>query len=340
MKALFIVEPGKTEIREIEKPAAGKGEVLIKIGMVGFCGGDLNGFRGTFPLQQYPVVLGHEIGATVEEVGRGVPDHIKPGMKATVYPYQNCGSCLPCRRGKPNACFDNRTMGVRRPGAMTDYITVPWQDLFLTEKLSLTELALAEPLTVGFHAVDRGGVTDKDKVAVIGCGIVGMGAVAGAAARGAEVIAVDIDDGKMKIAAKGGAKHGINTMKTDLHKALQELTNGDGPDVIIEAVGNAQTYRAAVDEVAFTGRVVYIGYAKSPVEYETKFFVQKELQICGSRNCVKDKDFPAVLKHLEKGIFPVKDVISRTVSIEEGGAALAEWSKNPGPVTKIMLKVS
>jgi threonine dehydrogenase-like Zn-dependent dehydrogenase len=220
---------------------------------------------------------------------------------------------------------------------MTEYIAVPWEDLFISDKLSLTELALVEPLTVGFHAVDRGEVTSKDKVAVIGCGIVGMGAVAGASARGAEVIAVDIDDVKMDIARKGGASHGINTMNTDLHKALQEITGGDGPDVIIEAVGNPKTYRAAVDEVAFTGRIVYIGYAKTPVEYETRMFVQKELQIRGSRNCIKDRDFPAVIEHLEKGSFPVDEVITRVVSMEEGGEALAEWSKNPGPVAKIML---
>lgn len=337
MKALFLVEPGKTEVRDIDKPTVSDGEVLLKVGQVGFCGGDLNGFRGTFPLQEYPTVLGHEIGAVIEEIGAGVPDKVKTGMKTTVCPYQACGMCVSCRKGKPNACIDNRTMGVMRPGAMTDLITVPWQDLFMSEKLSLRELALVEPLTVGFHAVDRGEVAASDKVAVIGCGIVGMGVVAGAVARGAEVIAVDIDDNKMEIARKAGAAHGINTLKADLHETLQEITSGDGPDVIIEAVGNPQTYRAAVDEVAFTGRVVYIGYAKTPVEYETRMFVQKEIGIRGSRNCVKDKDFPAVIDYLEKGTFPVDEVISRVVSREEGGEALAGWSENPGPVTKIML---
>ena len=337
MKALFIVAPGKTEVRDIDRPVPAEGEVLLKVRKVGFCGGDLNGFRGTFSLQEYPVVLGHEVGAVIEELGKGVPDHMQTGMKATVYPYQACGRCVSCRKGKPNACVDNRTMGVRRPGAMTDFITVPWQDLFLSEKLSLSDLALVEPLTVGFHAVDRGEIHAGDKVAVIGCGIVGMGAVAGAVARGAEVIAVDIDDGKMTIARKAGAAHGINTLKSDHHETLQEITGGDGPDVIIEAVGNPRTYRAAVDEVAFTGKVVYIGYAKTPVEYETAIMVQKELTIRGSRNCIKQKDFPAVIEYLETGAFPTSDVVSRIVSPEEGGKALADWSANPGPVTKIML---
>ena len=178
-------------------------------------------------------------------------------------------------------------MGVRRPGAMTRHITVPWQVLFPSERLSLQELALVEPLTVGFHAVNRARICSGEKVADIGCGIVGMGAVAASVSRDAEVIAVDIDDSKMDIARKAGVAHTINTNKEDLHEVLSEITDGEGPDVIIEAVGNPQTYRAAVDEVAYTGRVVYIGYAKKPVEYETGMFVRKEIEIFGSRNCEK-----------------------------------------------------
>ena len=337
MKALYLIEPGKTEIREIDRPVPGDGEVLLKVGKVGFCGGDLNGFRGLFELQEYPVVLGHEVGAVIEEMGAGVPDSLKADMKVTVYPYLNCGTCTSCRKGRPNACQDNRTMGVRRPGAMTRYITVRWQVLFPSEHLSLRELALIEPLTVGFHAVNRGRICAGEKVAVIGCGIVGMGALAASVARDAEVIAVDIDDSKMEIARKAGVAHTINTSKADLHEALSEITDGEGPDVIIEAVGNSQTYRAAVDEVAYTGRVVYIGYAKKPVEYETGMLVRKEIEIYGSRNCEKDVDFPAAIAYLEKGGFPVDDVISRVVSLDEAGKALAEWSENPGPITKILV---
>lgn len=337
MKALFLVEPGKTEVREIEMQAPGPEQVLLRVGMVGFCGGDLNGFRGLFELQEYPNILGHEVGATIEEVGQGVPGHLRPGMKVTLYPYQNCGVCISCRKGHPNACQDNKTMGVRRPGAMTRFIPVPWQHVFVSEKLSLRELALVEPLTVGFHAAARGRVSAKDKVAVIGCGIVGMGALAASVSRGAEVIAIDIDDSKMEIARKIGVAHTINTSKVNLHEALQEITNGDGPDVVIEAVGSPLTYRAAVEEVAYTGRVVCIGYAKKPVEFNTGVFVRKEIEILGSRNCTGE--FPEVISYLEAGKFPVEEVISRVVPLEEAGAALAEWAANPGPVTKIMVAI-
>jgi threonine dehydrogenase-like Zn-dependent dehydrogenase len=335
MRALFLTAIGQTEIREIEKPSIGPEEVLLKIGMVGFCGGDLNGFKGLFELQEYPNVLGHEVGGTIEEIGSQVPETFKLGNKVTVYPYLNCGKCISCRKGRRNACQDNKTMGVRRPGAMTRYIAIHWQDLFTSEKLSLKELALVEPLTVGFHAAARGRVSSQDRVAVIGCGIVGMGAIASAVNRGAEVIAIDIDDSKMEIAKKIGVAHTINTSREDLHEALTRITDGDGPDVIIEAVGNAMTYRAAVDEVAYTGRVVCIGYAKSAVEFNTGIFVRKEIEILGSRNCTDE--FPEVIAYLEAGKFPVEDVISKTVSLDDAGAALADWAANAKGITKIMV---
>jgi threonine dehydrogenase-like Zn-dependent dehydrogenase len=335
MKALFLTAVGQTEIQEIDKPIPKSDEVLLKIGMVGFCGGDLNGFKGLFELQEYPNVLGHEVGGTIEAMGNQVPNTFKIGDKATVYPYLNCGKCISCRKGRRNACQDNKTMGVRRPGAMTHYISIHWQDLFVSEKLSLKELALVEPLTVGFHAAARGRVTNKDKVAVIGCGIVGMGAIASAVNRGAEVIAIDIDDSKMEIAKKIGVAHTINANNENLHEALMRITDDDGPDVIIEAVGNAITYRAAVDEVAYTGRVVCIGYAKSTVEFNTGIFVRKEIEILGSRNCTNE--FPEVIAYLEAGKFPVEEVISKVVSLEDAGAALADWAINPKGITKIMV---
>ena len=335
MKALYITEPGKTELTDAERPVPAADEVLLRVGMGGFCGSDLNAFRGASPLQQYPQILGHEIGATIEALGSDVPAGLAADMKVTVLPYESCGQCVACRHGRPNACRNNRTMGVHRPGAMSEYIAVPYRDIYPSDKLTLKELALVEPLSVGCHAAQRGCVCAKDTVAVLGCGIVGMGAIAAAAALGAKVIAVDIEDRKLRTAAKAGAAQTINSASTDLHEALTDLTKADGPDVVIEAVGSPATFRAAVQEVAFTGRVVYIGYAKAPVQYDTKLFVQKELDILGSRNCLGD--FPNVIKVLEQGDFPVDDVVTTIVPLEHASQALKAWSENPNDVTKIMV---
>lgn len=107
---------------------------------------------------------------------------------------------------------------------------------------------------------------------------------------------------------------------------------------MIEAVGLPATFRAAVEECAFAGRVVYIGYSKKPVEYDTRHFVQRELDVLGSRNALAD-DFRAVIAYLESGLLPVDDVITRTVSLDEAGAALAEWDANPGAVCKIQVEI-
>lgn len=337
MKALVLTEIGKSELQEVKKPSPKTGEVLLKVGMVGFCGGDMNSFKGLFPLQEYPNILGHEVGGTIESMGPDVPKHIQIGDKVTVYPYLACGKCIACRKGHLNSCKENKTMGVRRPGAMTRYITLPWTDIFPSKNLSLRELALAEPITVGFHAVDRGRVTNQDHVAVIGCGIVGLGAVASAVDRGAKVIAIDLDDSKLAIAKKIGVAYTINPKNKNVHEKLQEYTQGDGPDVIIEAVGSPQTYRQAVEEVAFTGRVVCIGYAKKEVEFNTSLFVQKEIEILGSRNCIGKKDFPEVINYLEKGKFPVDEVISKVISIDKAPETLANWAANPTGTIKIMI---
>ena len=197
---------------------------------------------------------------------------------------------------------------------------------------------MIEPLTVGFHAVARGSVTEEDTVAVFGCGGVGLGAVAAAAFRGARVIAVDVDDKKLELARATGATLSINSSQESLHHRLLELTDGRGPDVAIEAVGSPATFRAVVEEVCFAGRVVYIGYAKEPVSYETKLFVQKELDVRGSRNALPE-DFRAVIRFLEAGRFPVDQAVSWIVSLEDAPNALCSWSENPSRFHKIMVSL-
>jgi threonine dehydrogenase-like Zn-dependent dehydrogenase len=169
--------------------------------------------------------------------------------------------------------------------------------------------------------------------------MIGLGAIAGAALlRGARVIAVDVDDAKLALARKAGAMETINSTKENLHDKLQALTNGDGPGVVIEAVGLPATFRAAVDEVSFAGRVVYIGYAKEAVSYETKYFILRELDIHGSRNATL-QNFTDVMRVLESGLYPVAATITRTVPFAESGAALAAWAADPGRVTKIHVEL-
>jgi 2-desacetyl-2-hydroxyethyl bacteriochlorophyllide A dehydrogenase len=335
MRALQIEREGHTRLVAIAPPEPMAGDVLLRIHTVGFCGSDLNTYRGLNPLVSYPRIPGHELAGTIERVGAAVPaDRLRPGMHVTVVPYTACGRCPACRRGRANACRDNQTLGVQREGALTELLAVPWEKVLDADGLSPRELAIVEPLAVGFHAVDRGRVAASDVVMVIGCGAVGLGAVAGAARRGARVIAVDVDAVKLALARKAGAVDTIDSSAFALSDGVQTLTGGDGADVVIEAVGLPDTFVAAVRDAAFTGRVVYIGYAKAPVTFDTSQFVKKELDILGSRNATAT-DFRAVMGLLRDGNFPVADAVTRVVGLDDAGEALHDWSRAPSAITRI-----
>lgn len=338
MKTLLIDAPGRFSYGALTPPTPRPGEVLLRMKRLGFCGSDLNTFRGGNPLVTYPRIPGHEIAAVIEQVTVGVPPALVIGLAVTVMPYTACGQCTACRQGRRNACRHNQTLGVQQDGAFTELIAVPWEKI-VPAPLPLRELALIEPLAVGFHAVARGRVDRSDTVLVFGCGMVGLGAIAAAALdRGATVIAVDLEDAKLGVARKAGATHTINSRNEPLHERVQALTRGEGVAVAIEAVGTPATFVAAVEETAFAGRVVYIGYAKAPVAYETKLFILKELDVLGSRNSTPD-DFRAVIALLESGRYPVGDTITRTVPFAEAGAALQAWSENPATITKIHVEL-
>ncbi|MDQ2665048.1 MAG: zinc-binding alcohol dehydrogenase family protein [Gemmatimonadota bacterium] len=340
MRSLLIDRAGQARLGALAVPEPGSEDVLLRIRTIGFCGSDLNTYRGLNPLVTYPRVPGHEIAAEIVALGDDVPDGLlTAGMHVTVYPYTSCGTCPACRRGRTNACRDNQTLGVQRDGALTELIAVPWRKVVRADGLSLRELALVEPLSVGFHAVTRGRVASGDVVVVIGCGAVGLGAVAGAHALGAHVVAVDVDDAKLALAQAAGARDLVNSPASSLRDRIAALTSGDRADVVIEAVGLAETFVAAVEAVAFTGRVVYIGYTKGAVAYDTSLFVKKELDILGSRNATLD-DFRDVSEMLRRGTFPTDGAVTRSVSLEGAAEALEEWHRDPRVVTRIHVDVS
>jgi len=335
MKALCIQAPGEVGLVEVPTPPRQPGEALLRVDRVGYCGSDLNTFRGGNPLVTYPRIPGHEIAATILELPDGGGE-FSAGQAVLAIPYTNCGVCAACRIGRINCCRDNQTLGVQRDGGLCEFLGIPTEKLLAAPGLSARELALVEPLTIGFHAINRGGYAAGDDVAVFGCGAIGLGAIAGAARKGARVIAIDVDDAKLELARQAGAAETIHSLRESLHERLRELTNGDGPRGAVEAVGLPQTFRAAVEEVCHAGTVVYIGYAREAVSYETKLFVQKELDIRGSRNATR-REFLEVIEHLQSGRFPVRETVSREVTLDDAPAAMRDWAANPAKVTKIQV---
>ena len=337
MKAISFPAPRKVEVIDIPDPQLGPEDVLVDIHYVGLCGSDLNAYRGLSPLATYPRIPGHEVSGVVAAKGEKAPESISVGGRVMLSPYSHCGVCPACRVGRTNCCQFNQTLGVQRDGALTHRLAIHYSQVFPSRTLSFEELALVEPMSVGYHAANRGQVTEMDTVAVIGCGTIGIGVIAAATRKGATVIATDIDDGKLAMARRFGAQYTINSTQQDVLAVISELTGYEGASVAIEAVGLPETFRLAVEAVAYAGRVVYIGYAKSQVSYDTTNFVRKELDIRGSRNALRV--FPAVIKMMEKRQQPFKELITRIYPFDETAQAFRDWDAAPGAITKILIDV-
>jgi threonine dehydrogenase-like Zn-dependent dehydrogenase len=337
MKAVSIVEPGRVEIVELPKPRLGPEDVLIEIHYVGLCGSDLNTYRGHFSLVAYPLIPGHEIGGVIAAKGSAVPDALCLGAQVTVSPYTACGVCPACRIGRTNCCQYNQTLGVQRNGALCETFALPYHKVYPTTSLAPQDLALAEPMSVGYHAANRGQVTEMDTVLAIGCGTIGIGVVAAAARKGATVIVVDIDDAKLELARRFGAHHTINSMAQDPLARVLEMTNGEGVNVTIEAVGLSDTYRLAIEATAYAGRVVYVGYADETVCYDTTDFVRKELDIRGARNALRE--LPAVIRMIEDDPEAFRQLVTRMYPLGQAPQAFRDWDASPGNVTKLLIDV-
>jgi L-galactonate 5-dehydrogenase len=337
MKAFAITDKKSVQEIEIEEPIMDSNDILLEVHYIGLCGSDLNAYRGQMPLVTLPRIPGHEISGIIIDKGNQVPASFKIGDKATVSPYTNCGVCPACRAGRINTCEFNQTLGVQREGALTKKLRIPYDKVFSSELLSLQELVLVEPMSVGYHAANRGEVSETDTVLLIGCGTIGMGALCATVRKGATVIALDIDDAKLEIAKKFGAAYLINSKKTDALVRIMELTKNEGVNVVIEASGNPVTFIFALEAVCFAGRVVSIGYSKEEVHFNSQLIVRKELNIYGSRNALRV--FPSVIQMFERKEKPYSDLITKIFSFDQVPEAFKFWDENPGMVSKVLIDV-
>ena len=336
MKAISLIEPGQARVVDIPEPHLGPEDVLVDIHYVGLCGSDLTAYRGLSPMVSYPRIPGHEVSGVIVAKGEQVPERIRLGDNVMLSPYSECSLCPACRAGRPNCCQFNQTLGVQRDGALTTRYAIDYHKVFSSKMLSLKELALVEPLSVGYHATNRGQVAETDTLLAIGCGTIGIGVVAAAVRKGAMVIATDIEEAKLATAREFGARHTVNS-KDDVMATVHELTEDEGVNVAIEAVGLPQTYKLAIEAVSFAGRVVYIGYSKEKVCFDTKEFVRKELDIRGSRNALRV--FPAVIKMMEKRQHPFPSLITKEYPLDAAVEAFSDWATAPGEFTKILIDV-
>lgn len=334
MKKIVINNPKEVEIVEDKKPELEEGYAILKMLYGGICGSDLGSYRGSFAYFEYPRTPGHELSAEIVEIGDNDLG-LKKGMVVTCNPYFNCGECYSCKRGILNACMDNQTMGVQREGGFSEYIKMPIERIYDGKGIPAKTLTLIEPFCISWHGVKRGNVKENDKVLVIGAGTIGVMAAIAAKAKGAEVYITDVVESKLKYAHEKFELDGYFLNDEDFEENVKSITNNNGFDVTIEAVGLASTFQSCIDSVAFGGNVVLIGVSKQKLDFDFTVIQKKELNIFGSRNALKE-DFLELIDLVKNGEVDLDSVITDVYKFDDAKKAFEDFDN---PNKDVMLKV-
>ncbi|MDN3668504.1 zinc-binding alcohol dehydrogenase family protein [Echinicola jeungdonensis] len=336
MNILTCDEPGVFTYGTDEKPALESGKAIIKIKRIGICGTDLHAYEGTQPYFNYPRVLGHELaGELVEADGA---EGFSPGDLVTIIPYFNCGECVACKAGKPNCCAKISVFGVHEDGGMKEYITVPSSALVKKEGLTLDQLALAEPLAIGAHGVRRAGVNQGEFVLVMGAGPIGLGVMEFARIAGGKVIAMDINEDRLKFCRDVlGVEYTVNATE-DFKAQIDEITGGSFAEVIIDATGSSRAIHNGFELLAHGGRYVLVGLQKGPIEFSHPEFHKRESTLMSSRNATR-KDFDTVLTALRDKKVKAESYITHQVAFDQVKQDFATWLDPANKVIKAMVNL-
>lgn len=337
MKTVLITKPFEIAVTDTEKPVVGEGEALLKILYGGICGADVASYTGNQPFTTYPRIPGHEFSAeivSIPENDRG----LKAGDIVTCNPYFNCGECYSCERGYVNCCTDNKTMGVQRDGSFCEYVAMPIERIYDGKGLSAQQLALVEPFTISYHALNRANVKKGDKVLVVGAGPIGLFALISAVEKGAEVYVADILDGRLKKALDFGAKGVINSKENNIVEKAMEITGGNGFDVCVEACGSSVTFLNCIDCAAFAANIILIGNGKKETTFLHSILLKKELNVFGSRNSLKS-DFMDVIDIIASGRVDVMKMVSDIYPMDKADDAFKALANNQGDLCKILVNI-
>ena len=335
MKAIIIDAPRRIRVGDWADPRVGPGEVLVSTRATGVCAGDLYIYHGKNPYAVYPGVAGHEIAGVVTEAGAEVQG-LAPGTPVVIEPFIGCGTCYACRAGKSNCCAKLRIIGVHQPGGFGELVVAPAEKIHrIPPGLSFSEAAFAEPVAIGVQACRRGDIKRGEYTLVLGCGPIGLAIIEVAKAKGARVVATDVNEARMETAAKLGAK--VLPGGDALLTAIMKRTNGEGAAVVVEATGNEKAMEQTVDLVAAGGRIVIVGLVKegTRVSFPGLDFTRKEMTIVGSRASVRC--FGESLELLASGAIRYPK-IATMVDMWEGPRAFRELADNPGKYHKVVFE--
>jgi S-(hydroxymethyl)mycothiol dehydrogenase len=327
-------------IETVLVPDPGPGEALVKVQACGVCHTDLHYREGGIN-DEFPFLLGHEAAGIVEAVGEGVTE-VAVGDFVILNWRAVCGQCRACLRGRPWYCFNTHNAGQKMTladgtelspalgiGAFAEKTLVAAGQCTRVDPAAGAAAAglLGCGVMAGIGAaINTGGVTRGDSVAVIGCGGVGDAAIAGARLAGAaKIIAVDVEDRKLEWAKGIGATHTVNSTETDPVAAIRELTGGFGADVVIEAVGRPETYEQAFYARDLAGTVVLVGVPTPEMKLELPllevFGRGGALKSSWYGDCLPSRDFPMLIDLYLQGRLDLDAFVSETIALDEVEAA-------------------
>lgn len=339
MKAAFVVDDYKVEIQDVEIPKIKDDEVLIKVKTVGVCGSDLHIFQGTHAFRKPPVILGHEVAGDIVEVGKNVTK-FKVGDRVTVEPHLGCGECEHCNDDLVNICLNKKAPGTADwIGTFAEYFNANESVVYkIADDVSYELGTLVEPLAVGVHAINRISVPEKDTIAILGSGTIGLLTLVAAREAGYKnIICTDTQAFNLDTAKKQGAKLVLNPLVDDVEAEIKAFTKGKGVDVAIVCAGAPNIIDQASAIVKRRGEVGVVAMITEQIPVDTYKFVFNEINLFGAMT-YETKDFLKATDMINNGL-DLTDFITQRLPLEKTEEALNILMDKKENVVKVLIEL-
>lgn len=331
MKSIVCREPFSLTVEERPRPEAKADELIIRIRRVGLCGTDYHIFAGRHPFLTYPRVMGHELAGEVHAAPEGSPFHV--GQVVAVNPYLACGTCIACRKGKPNACVTISVLGVHADGGMAEFLAVPQRAIIDATGLTLDQAAMMEFLAIGAHAVARSGVDATDRVLIVGAGPIGVACALFARLNGAQVTLADMRVTRLAFARDRLGFDDTVEVTPALTAELAERTDGAMFDAVFDATGSLAAMAQSLTYVAHGGRLVLVGVAPGDLVFADPEFHKRETTLMASRNALA-ADFERVRQSMLTGAIPTEALHTHSIAAHDMPSRLPELIEEADHVLK------
>ena len=322
MKALLLSAYNHLEVTDLPKPIPGSDEILIQVAACGICGSDVHGYDGSTGRRVPPIVMGHEAAGVVAAIGSEV-DNFKPGDRVTFDSTVYCGHCEYCLKGDVNLCIHRQVIGVsceefRRPGAFAEFLTVPARIAYrLPASFSFAEAAMLEAVSVALHGVAVSEMKGGETVLVIGAGMIGLLLLQAARAAGcSRIFVADVDSTRLVLAASLGADLIMLASGPPLIEEILLQTDGQGVDIVLEAVGREETVVSAIDCTRKGGKVTLVGNISPQIMLPLQKVVSRQIRLQGS--CASAGEYPQAIELIANGKIKVDSLITAVASLSEG----------------------